>query len=158
MNNKPLILLLICATFLVTGCSEQHDNTSNEAKAAAWQQQYNAASKAKDTDCALAIIDSMEQTNVIPTAKADYLRAMAYDQGWQMQIAEHYYQKTYEAYGENPAQNWYVYGDAGFRLAYLRANRGDTDGSLSVISALLTQAEENDAFPKDVDIVAHAHG
>lgn len=151
MNNKTLIFLLLCAALLVTGCSERRANTSNKAKATAWQQQYKAACQAKETDRALAIIDSMEQAKVVSTAKGDYLRAMAYDQGWQMQIAEHYYREAYEAYSEDPAQDWYVYGDAGYRFAYLRANRGDTDGALSVISALLTQAEENEAFSKDVE-------
>ena len=151
MNNNPLLFFLLCATFLVTGCSERRANTASQAKATAWQQQDKAACKAKDTDRALTIIDSMEQAKVIATAKGDYLRAMAYDQGWQMQIAEHYYREAYEAYREDPAQDWYVYGDAGYRFAYLRANRGDTDGALSVISALLTQAEENEAFPKDVE-------
>ena len=29
-------------------------------------------------------------------AMADYQRALAYDQGWQMKLAEHYYRKAYQ--------------------------------------------------------------
>lgn len=146
--KQTVYLIILCTVLVMTACSG--GKTDNGTPDAAWLQ-YKEACKAKDTDRALAIIDSMEQANIIGTAKADHLRGLAYDQGWQMQIAEHYYRKAYETYSEDPSQDWHRYGDAGYRLAYLRANRGDTDGALSIISALLAQAEENEAFPKDVE-------
>lgn len=147
--KQTIDLLLLCAVLVFTTACQGGKTDDGTQDAALLQ--YKEARQAKDTDRALAIIDSMEQAKIIGTAKGDYLRAMAYDQGWQMQIAEHYYRKAYEAFGEDPSQDWYEYGDAGFRLAYLRMNRGDTDGALSIVSGLLDQAKENEAFPKEVE-------
>ena len=109
------------------------------------------AYQAKDLNRTLSILDSMETEKVISTSKADYLRGLNYDQGWQMKIAEHLYKKAYEGYGSDPSQDWYTYADAGYRWACLRFDRGDTEGALSVITDLLHQAEGNEAFPKQVE-------
>lgn len=87
----------------------------------------------------------------IATAKKDYQRGRDYDEGWQMRLAEHYYRKAYEGYCIDPAQDWFHYGDAGYRWAYLRYSRGDTEGALTVASELLRQIEENKSFPKVVE-------
>ena len=87
--------------------------------------------------------------DVSSSAMADYQRGLAYDQGWQMKIAEHYYRKAYQGFARNPAQDWYHYTDAGYRWAYLRFRRGDTEGALNVVTELLHQAKENESFPKD---------
>ena len=79
---------------------------------------------------------------------ADYQRGLAYDQGWQMKLAEHYYRKAYQGFARNPAKDWYHYTDAGYRWACLRSRRGDTEGALNVVTELLHQAKGNDAFPK----------
>ena len=94
---------------------------------------------------------SETKDDVSSPAMADYERGRAYDQGWQMKIAEHYYRKAYQGFAQNPAQDWYHYADAGYRWACLRLGRGDTEGSLSVITDLLHQAEGNEAFPKGVE-------
>ena len=149
--KKAIHLILFYAVLaLATGCTSHNDATDNGKQEAAWQR-YKEARKTKDLAYTLAVIDSMEQTDIIGTAKADYLRGMAYDQGWQMRIAEHYYKKAHQDYGTSPSQNWYEYADAGFRWAYLRASRGDTEGALGIISELLTLAEGNEAFPKQVE-------
>ncbi len=85
------------------------------------------------------------------SAMADYQRALAYDQGWQMKIAEHYYRKAYQGFAQTPAQDWYHYTDAGYRWACLRFRRGDTEGALNVITELLSLAKENKEFPKRVE-------
>ena len=85
------------------------------------------------------------------SAMADYQRARAYDQGWQMKIAEHYYKKAYQGFAQNAAQDWYHYTDAGYRWAYLRFRRGDTEGAMNVTTGLLHQAKENEDFPKKVE-------
>ena len=85
------------------------------------------------------------------SAMADYQRALAYDQGWQMKIAEHYYKKAYQGFAQNAAQDWYHYTDAGYRWAYLRFRRGDTEGAMNVTAELLHQAKGNEAFPKKVE-------
>ena len=92
---------------------------------------------------------SKTKDDVSSSAMADYQRGLAYDQGWQMKIAEHYYQKAYQGFAQNPAQDWCHYADAGYRWAYLRFRRGDTEGAMNITTGLLQQAKENEAFPKD---------
>lgn len=57
--------------------------------------------------------------DVSSSAMADYQRGLAYDQGWQMKLAEHYYRKVYQGFARNPAKDWYHYADAGYRWACL---------------------------------------
>ena len=150
MRFKRTYRLILCAVLALTvGCTGK--GTSDNEKAKTAQQRYYEAYQAKDLSRALAVLDSIEAENIIGTSKADYLRGLAYDQGWQMKIAEHYYKKAYESYASDPSQDWYTYTDAGYRLAYLRFRRGDTEGALNVISDLLHQAEGNKAFPKNVE-------
>ena len=150
MKSIKSILLLLCTVLSLTGCTGSSDETNEVQSQAAWQR-YDAAREAKDLQRTLAVIDSMEQADIIGAARANHMRAFAYDQGWQMRIAEHYYKKAYEGYGAEPSQDWYLYGDAGYRWACMRLLRGDTDGALSVTSDLLAQVEENDSFPKRVE-------
>ena len=142
------VIILCAGLALTTGCQDRKE--SGRKDDAAWAQ-YKEARQAKDLNRTLVVLDSMEQAKLITTAQADYMRGMAYDIGWQMRIAEHYYRKAYEGYSDDPSQNWHAYSDAGYRLAYLRANRGDTDGAIGIVSELLALAESNDAFPKDVE-------
>ena len=128
-------------------CSE---STDDEKSKAAWQK-YHEARKAGNLERLLAVIDSMEQEEIVSPAKADHMRGLGYDAGWQMRIAEHYYKKAYEKYAFNPSQDWDSYTDAGYRWACLRFGRGDTEGALNVITGLLPQAKENKAFPKRVE-------
>jgi len=88
----------------------------------------------------------------LATAKAEYLKGRDYDKNWQMRIAEHCYRKAYEGFGAASAQDQFEYADAGYRWAYLRYARGDTEGALSVVSDLLAQTKENEAFPKKVEV------
>ncbi len=145
-----IVIWIVCAMLTIVGCTNRND-TMNEAKANVAWQQYNEARKAKDLRRTLAIIDSMEQSQIICTMKADHLRGLAYDQGWQMRIAEHFYKKAYKGYAPKPSQDWDSYTDAGYRWAYLRFRRGDTEGALSVITELLPQAKDNKAFPKKAE-------
>ena len=148
--KQTIYLILLCTLLVLTmGCTG--NGTSNDVKAKAAWHQYSEAHKAKDLKRILAIIDSMETENIIGTPKADHLRGLAYDQGWQMQIAEHFYKKSYEGYASDPSQDWHTYTDAGYRWACLRFSRGDTEGALGVISKLMHQAEGNEAFPKRIE-------
>jgi len=143
-------LLLLCAVLaLTTGCTG--NKTSNNEKEEVIWQRYNEAYHAKDLNRALSILDSMETEKIISTPRADYLRGLVYDQGWQMKIAEQLYKKAYEGHASDPSQDWYTYTDAGYRWACLRLGRGDTEGALNVIANLLHQAEGNKAFPKRVE-------
>ena len=131
------------------GCTSCHDAPDDAEVKAAWQR-YGEVRKAKDLERTIALIDSMSQADIIDDAKADYLRAIAYDEGWQMQIAEHFYKKSYEGYCADPSQDWFTYSDAGYRWAILRLGRGDTEGAISVASVLLAQAQKSGTIPKQV--------
>jgi AraC-like DNA-binding protein len=93
----------------------------------------------------------METEKMVSTPKADHLRGLVYDQGWQMKIAEQFYKNSYQGYASDPSQDWGTYTDAGYRWACLRFRRGDTEGALSVITELLHQAKGNEAFPKGIE-------
>ena len=134
----------------IVGCMNCSETTDDEKSKAAWQK-YHEARKAGNLERILAVIDSMEQVKLVSPAKADHMRGLGYDAGWQMRIAEHYYKKAYEKYAFNPSQDWDSYTDAGYRWACLRFGRGDTEGALNVITGLLPQAKENKAFPKRVE-------
>lgn len=149
MKPQSLISILLCAVLLVAGCADRRASSYDEAKTAAWEH-YSQARKAKALERTLVIIDSMEQAKYITAPRANHMRGMAYDQGWQMKIAEHYYKEAYKGYAEDPSQDWYHYGDAGLRWAFLSFQRGDTDGALDIVTTLLSQSETNDSFPKNI--------
>ena len=133
---------------MVASCTHSSETKDDEKAKAAWQR-YHEAYDAKNLNRALAVIDSMETEKMVSTPKADHLRGLVYDQGWQMKIAEQFYKKSYQGYASDPSQDWGSYTDAGYRWAYLRFRRGDTEGALNVVTELLHQAKENEAFPKD---------
>ena len=133
---------------MVASCTHSSETKDDEKAKAAWQR-YHEAYDAKNLNRVLAVIDSMETEKMVSTPKADHLRGLVYDQGWQMKIAEQFYKKSYKGYASDPSQDWGSYTDAGYRWAYLRFRRGDTEGALNVVTELLHQAKENEAFPKD---------
>ena len=141
------VALLLTMIVLLTSCGNRDGKTTDGKSEVAWQR-YDQARQAKDMERMLAVADSMEHAKIVSTAKADRLRGLAYDQGWQMRVAEHYYKKSYEGYAAKPTKEWYEYTDAGYRWAYLRHTRGDTEGALSVITGLLALAEKNKDFPQ----------
>ena len=148
--KQTIYFILLCAVLSIVGCMNCSETTDDEKSKAAWQK-YHEARKAGNLERILAVIDSMEQVKLVSPAKADHMRGLGYDAGWQMRIAEHYYQKAYERFALNPSQDWDSYTDAGYRWACLRFGRGDTEGVLNVITGLLPQAKENKAFPKRVE-------
>ena len=150
MKQTIHMILLCVGLAMMVGCTNCSETTDDEQAEAVWHQ-YNEAHRAKDLERTLVLIDSMEQTKIVSTAKADHLRGFAYDQGWQMRIAEHFYKKAYEGYASKPSQDWASYTDAGYRFACLQLGRGDTEGALNVISELLPQTKGNDEFPKSVE-------
>ena len=117
--RQTIHLILLCAVLaILTGCTQealhQTENRPRTEELDREWQRYSVACNTKDTDRALAIVDSMEQATLIGTALADYLRGRAYDVGWQMRIAEHFYKKGYEGYvskgiADFTSQDWYYY-------------------------------------------------
>lgn len=80
-------------------------------------------------------------------ARKDYNQGIAYDQAWQMRLAELYYGKAYRAMRENPSEDWWLYGEAAFRYSHMLSNRGDMDGAVAVLSDILPVAQESADFP-----------
>ena len=148
MKHRIYILILCALLTMVASCTHSSETKDDEKAKAAWQR-YHEAYDAKNLNRALAVIDSMETEKMVSTPKADHLRGLVYDQGWQMKIAEQFYKKSYQGYASDPSQDWGSYTDAGYRWAYLRFRRGDTEGALNVVTELLHQAMENESFPKD---------
>lgn len=141
------VALLLTMIVLLTSCGNRDGKTTDGKSEVAWQR-YDQARQAKDMERMLAVADSMEHAKIVSRPKADRLRGIAYDLGWQMRIAEHYYRKSFEGYEAIPTKDWYEYTDAGYRWAYLRSVRGDVEGALNVITGLLAQAEKNKDFPQ----------
>lgn len=149
--KKRIHIIIICAVLaMMAGCTHRSETKNDEKAKAAWQRYYEAYD-AKNLKRALTVIDSMETEKIVSTPKADHLRGLVYDQGWQMKIAEQFYKKSYQGYASNPSQDWGTYTDAGYRWACLRFRRGDTEGALNVTTELLHLAEGNEAFPKGME-------
>lgn len=144
-----IYIFLSCAVLALMSSCTHCTGTKDDEKAKAVWQRYREAYDAKNLNRALAVIDSMETEQIVSTPRADHLRGLVYDQGWQMKIAEHFYKKSYQGYASHPSQDWDTYSDAGYRWACLRFRRGDTEGALSIITELLNQAKGNEAFPKN---------
>ena len=149
--KQRIYIFILCAVLTMVAACTYSSETKNDVKAkAAWQRYYEAYD-AKNLNRALAVIDSMETEKIVSTPKADHLRGLVYDQGWQMKIAEQFYKKSYQGYASDPSRDWGSYTDTGYRWAYLRFRRGDTEGALSVITELMHQAKGNEAFPKGME-------
>ena len=150
MKHRISLTLIVAVLAMLASCTHCGD-TNDDAKAKAMWQRYCEAYDAKNLNRALAVIDSMETEKIVCTPKADHLRGLVYDQGWQMRIAEQFYRKSYQGYVSDPSQDWHTYTDAGYRWAYLRFRRGDTEGAMDIIAKLLPLAKENKAFPKHTE-------
>ena len=134
MRERIIVIFKLLAVLtLILGCTNCSEPTDGGKVKSAWQQ-YNELFTAMDLGRALAVIDSMEQAKTVSTTKADYLRGIAYDAGWKMRIAEHFYKKAYENYVPKTSQDWFDYTDAGYRYAYMHFGRGDTEGALSSLN------------------------
>ena len=94
MRERNIVIFMLFAVLTLTlGCTNRSEPTDGGKVKSAWQQ-YNELFTAMDLGRALAVIDSMEQAKTVSTTKADYLRGIAYDAGWKMRIAEHFYNNT----------------------------------------------------------------
>lgn len=86
-------------------------------------------------------------SETLKQARKDYNQGIAYDQAWQMRLAELYYGKAYNAMKENPSEDWWLYGEAGFRYSHMLTNRGDMEKAVAVLREVLTQAQGAADFP-----------
>ncbi|MBR3698297.1 MAG: helix-turn-helix transcriptional regulator [Bacteroidales bacterium] len=91
--------------------------------------------------------ETVKPSESLKEARQDYNRGLEYDQAWQFRLAEVYYGKVYRTMKENPAEDWWLYGEAGFRYAHLLSERGDLEGAVAVLGEVLAQAQENEEFP-----------
>ena len=93
MKQKIYLTILCVVLTMMAACTHSSETKDDEKAKAAWQRYYEAYD-AKNLKRALAVIDSMETEKIVSTPKADHLRGLVYDQGWQMKIAEHFYKKS----------------------------------------------------------------
>lgn len=91
--------------------------------------------------------DAGKPSENLSCARHDYNQGITHDQAWQMRLAELYYGRAYRAMKENPAEDWWLYGEAAFRYSHMLTNRGDIESAVAVLGDVLTQAQENGAFP-----------
>ncbi len=91
--------------------------------------------------------EEAELSAVASEAKEYYNQGVQYDQAWKMRLAEMYYRKAYELLRDDPTQQLWIYGDAGYRYAYLVSQRGDMETSLKVVSEIKSVAEAHKDFP-----------
>lgn len=95
---SPFRLFLVCAALTYLKACTNCTDTIDDAKVKTAWQQYDEASRANNLDQTLAIIDNLESLKGIITPRANYLRAIAYDRAWLMQLAEHYFKSAYEGF------------------------------------------------------------
>ena len=151
MKTYRIYIFILCTLLtMVASCTHRNETKDDEKTKAAWRR-YNEAYDAKNLNRALAVIDSMETEKIISKPKADHLRGLVYDQGWQMKIAEQFYKESYQGYASDPSRDWGTYTDTGYRWAYLRFRRGDSEGAMNITAELLQQAKGNEEFPKKVE-------
>ena len=146
--NLHFILFCIILT-LVVSCTNWHHTPLSERCKSLWQQEIEA-SGARDLNRTLAIIDTLEMEKLLGTPKADYTRASAYDWAWQMRLAEHFFQKSYNACKLNPSADWSLYAETGYRTAYFHYSRYDLEGALGIITEVLSASDGNEAFPINI--------
>lgn len=91
--------------------------------------------------------ETIKPSESLKEARQDYNRGLEYDQAWQFRLAEVYYGKVYRTMKENPAEDWWLYGEAGFRYAHLLSQRGDLEGAVAVLGEVLARAQEDEGFP-----------
>lgn len=91
--------------------------------------------------------EESEPSEALKETRLDYNRGMEYDQAWQFRLAELYYGKVYRAMKENPEEDWWLYGEAGFRYAHLLTTRGDLEGAVGVLGEMMERTEGNEEFP-----------
>ena len=107
IRRFPYIVSLILFVVLAFAACTNSGGTADDGKPKNAWHQYNELFTAMDLGRTLAVIDSMEQAKAVSTAKADYLRGIAYDVGWKMRIAEHFYKKAYESFVLKSSQDWF---------------------------------------------------
>jgi len=91
--------------------------------------------------------DADKPSQTLKEARLEYNQGLEYDQAWQFRLAELYYGKVYRTMKENPEEDWWLYGEAGFRYAHLLSERGDLAGAVAVLGEILERVEGNDEFP-----------
>ena len=86
--KQTVYLFILCTVLTIAGCSDRSNNADSDEAKAAWQR-YIEIRQTKDLGRTLAIIDTMESSKYISTARANFLRGITFDKGWQMRLAEH---------------------------------------------------------------------
>lgn len=139
--NKLVCFILLCACY---ACSENRKPAKSESTHT--DSLMRSTVQKLDLKRSLFVADSLEDAEAISTAQADFMRGRAYDEGWQMTLAEHYYRKAFEGCTE-PIKDWALYAESGYRLAAILFMRLDIEESLRLSTELVTVAEKEPEFP-----------
>ena len=91
--------------------------------------------------------DNDNQDDIVAQARADHKLASEYDEQWKMRLAEIYYKKAYDALSDNPEKDWKCYGHSGYAYACMLYNRGEIEQTMTVLSDIISKAENNKKFP-----------
>lgn len=136
--------ILVSALMTLAACTGKHEPVSINLDEV--DSLIQVTVRSLDLDKTLALADSLERSGVITTAKANFVRGRAYDEGWQMYLAEYYYKKCYDACVD-PAKDWNLYAESGYRLSALRNMKFDLEGSLNVAMEMIAKADQEPQFP-----------
>lgn len=136
--------ILIALTVVLVSCTKSHEPTVEES--AQRDSLLIATVRKQNLVRTLAVVDSMEKAGAISATKADFFRGRAYDEGWQMYLAEHYYRKAYEGCTK-PIQDWRLFAESGYRLSTVLGMRLEIDSSLSLAIKLIDVANKEPRFP-----------
>lgn len=82
--------------------------------------------------------EGIKPTEAVFEAREYRDKAWECDSLWQMRLAEKYYRKAYETLKDDASQDWWLFGDAGYRYACLLFQRGDMEDAVVTITDLLT--------------------
>lgn len=141
-SYKKFLLTALIAVFI--SCQENHETKVTESAKA--DSLLFTSLKALNMERTLAVADSLEKAGAVSAAKANFVRGRAYDEGWQMYLAEHYYRKAYEGCTK-PIQDWGLYAESGYRLSTILCMRLEMEESLRIATKLTDIANKEPRFP-----------
>ena len=130
------LLILAMMVLALAGCRHERQQAEQEYT---MLQRLEASAYAHPDDRMLFILDSLLAAGEATQAEADYARGIVNDVNRHIQLAEHYYTKSYEAL-KPERDGWKDYLTVATRLSQIRMTMGDFNGSLEVANTAMEKA------------------
>ena len=130
------LLILAMMVLALAGCRHEKQQAEHEYT---MLQRLEASAYAHPDDRMLFILDSLLAAGEATQAEADYARGIVNDVNRHIQLAEHYYTKSYEAL-KPERDGWKDYLTVATRLSQIRMTLGDFNGSLEVANTAMEKA------------------